>query len=116
MNMELNFLLSYTSKIGSFVASYIFIGYPANFTCLTCKGLMRNYYFNGDCVSQCSPDTIAVTLSNGGQLCRGCPGGMVVMKGSCACPDDYAIQDGKCVLIVPNAASMQGMKVQYSNY
>jgi hypothetical protein len=114
--MDSSFLLSYTSKMGSFVGSYIFIGYPANFTCLPCRTLMQNHYFNGNCLSQCPSDTLALTLSNGGQLCRGCPGGMVVVRGSCACPDGYAMQNGKCVSIVPVTNSMQGMKVQYSNY
>lgn len=53
MSMDSSFLLSYASKMGSFMVSYIFIGYPADFTCQACKGLLHNYYFNGSCLSQC---------------------------------------------------------------
>jgi hypothetical protein len=118
MEMDSSFLLSYTSKMGSFVTTYIFIGYPANFTCLPCKGLAQNYYFNGNCLKQCSPDAISVTLVNGGLLCLSCPAGtgLIAVKGNCVCRDGYIIQNGKCVMIVPVSGSLQGLKVKYANY
>jgi hypothetical protein len=37
LNLDDNFLLNYTSLAGSFVTSYLFIGYHANYTCYSCK-------------------------------------------------------------------------------
>jgi hypothetical protein len=99
-SIDSNFLLSYTSMAGSFVVSYLFIGFPGNFTCLACQSISQNYYLNGNCVSRCPDNTVAVTLSNGGQFCRPCPAGtgLIVVRGSCVCPDSYSMQNDKCVL------------------
>jgi hypothetical protein len=35
--LDSNFLFSYASAMGSFVSTYIFIGYPGNFTCHSCR-------------------------------------------------------------------------------
>lgn len=107
MAVDSNFLLSYTSKMGSFVATYLFVGFPANFVCNGCKTSDMNYFLNGSCVNSCSGNTVAVTLSNGGKLCRPCPAGtgLIAINGNCVCPPAYTMLRGKCTSTSPDSLS-----------
>jgi hypothetical protein len=114
MAIDDNFLLSYTSQMGSFMASYLFVGYPATFTCLACKSSSMSYFLSGSCVSGCDANTVPVTLSNGGQLCRSCPvgTGLIAVNGKCVCPTYYVLDGSKCV---PAPNLLPGIVVQSAN-
>lgn len=109
LSIDSNFLLTYSVPSGSFVLSYIFIGYPSNQTCSACSS---RYYSDGQCVSKCEGNTVAITLTVGGLMCRPCPAGagMIAINGTCACPLNSILQDNKCV---PNAIT--SLSVQITN-
>lgn len=106
LNIDSNFLLTFTVPSGSFVLSYIFIGYPSNQTCSACPS---RYYSDGQCVSRCEGNTVAITLAVGGLMCRPCPAGtgMIAMNGTCACPLNSVMQDSKCISNAITSLSVQ---------
>ena len=47
-------------------------------------------------------------------MCRPCPAGsgLVAVRGSCVCPENYVFKVNKCVLV---AQALQGIKVQLAS-
>lgn len=106
--IDSNFLLKYSSSSGNFILTYLFIGYHSNLTCARCQG--NSYYLDGMCVSQCSGNSILVSLPNGGRICRGCPigTGLLAVNNACVCPNNAQFVNNRCV------QTLAGLNVQLS--
>lgn len=104
-----NFMLDYKASQGSYIVSYLFIGYPSRYTCSRCLNA-ENIFNKGLCVSFCPANSILTTLSDGGKMCRYCTEGMIIEAGKCSCPLGTSLVNGKCVGI-----GFAGLSVQNSN-